>query len=38
MQEKPDFKLDMTVQELVEDTRAGKPHVVILGAGASKAA
>jgi len=32
------MKLEMTVEELIQDTRAGKPRVVILGAGASLAA
>lgn len=30
-------KLEMTTGELIQDTRAGKPHVIILGAGASLA-
>ncbi len=33
-----EIKLEMTAKELTQDTRAGKPHVVILGAGASLAA
>ena len=33
-----DIDLEMTVEELTKDTRMGKPHVVILGAGASRAA
>jgi len=37
MYEKPD-KLEMSVEELIQDTGMGRPHVVILGAGASLAA
>ena len=33
-----DIKLEMTVEELTKDSRMGKPHVVILGAGASRQA
>lgn len=33
-----DVNLEMTVEELTKDTRMGKPHVVILGAGASRQA
>ena len=32
------FELFTSVEELIHDTRIGRPHVVILGAGASKAA
>ena len=36
--DREEFELEMTVEELIKDIRAGKPHVVILGAGASAAA
>lgn len=35
--ERNEKRLEMTVEELIQDTQMGKPHVVILGAGASLA-
>ena len=38
MIDKDSYRFEMTREELIEDTKIGRPHVVILGAGASKAA